>query len=116
LNNETYHFDTKSKISNSIKYYKLFLSSENLEVKLLNLWIALESLFSNIDTSDSSFDKMKSFIPKLISINLMKNYFDEFQTFILHRIEMEEEGKSGYKNHEKIKNIISSKNIIKNCS
>jgi len=114
LNNENYDFNTKNKISNSIKYYKLFLSSENTEVKLLNLWIALESLFSSIDTNDGSFERLKSFIPKLLSMNLMKNYFDEFQEFIFHRIEREEENLSKYKNHEKIKNMISSKNKIKN--
>jgi hypothetical protein len=74
----------------------------------------LESLFSSVDSSNSSFDRLKSFIPKLLSMNLMKNYFDEFQAFILHRIEMEIENNSKYKNHEKIKNIISSKNKIKN--
>lgn len=113
LNSESYDFDTRSKISNSIKYYKLFLASENSEVKLLNLWIALESLFSWIDSSDGSFEKLKSFIPKLISMNLMKNYFDEFQNFILHRIEMENENESKYKNHNKIKNIISRSNKVK---
>ncbi|NVP17397.1 hypothetical protein HUU51_01640 [Candidatus Gracilibacteria bacterium] len=113
LNSESYDFDTRSKISNSIKYYKLFLASENSEVKLLNLWIALESLFSGIDSSDGSFEKLKSFIPKLISMNLMKNYFDEFQNFILHRIEMENENESKYKNHNKIKNIISRSNKVK---
>lgn len=116
LNNKNYNLETKNKISNSIKYYKLFLSSENTEVKLLNLWIALESLFSNIDTNDGSFDRLKSFIPKLLSMNLMKNYFDEFQSFILHKIEMENEADSEYRNHEKIKNLISSKNIIINWS
>lgn len=114
LNNENYNFDTRSKISNSIKYYKLFLSSENSEVKLLNLWIALESLFSWIESNDWSFEKLKSFIPKLLSMNLMKNYFDEFQGFILHRIEMEYENDSKYKNHEKIKNIIAHSNKVKN--
>ena len=110
LNNENYHIDTKSKISNSIKYYKLFLSSENSEVKLLNLWIALESLFSNVNNNENSFEKLKSFIPKLISMNLMKNYFDEFQNFILHKIDMENENNSKYKNHTEIKNIIQGKN------
>lgn len=114
LNSENYDFDTRSKISNSIKYYKLFLSSENSEVKLLNLWIALESLFSWIESSDWSFNKLKAFIPKLLSMNLMKNYFDEFQNFILHKIEMEDWNNSKYRNHEKIKNIISQSNKVKN--
>ena len=114
LNNREYDFETKNKISNSIKYYKLFQFSENTEVKLLNLWIALESLFSNIESNDWAFEKLKSFIPKLISMNLMKNYFDEFQSFILHRIEMEEDKNSRYRNHEKIKKLISSNNIITN--
>ncbi len=114
LNNVNIKINTQVKISNSIKYYKLFLVSENSEVKLLNLWIALESLFSDITNSESSFEKLKRFIPKFISMNLMKNYFDEFQNFILHRIDMENENNSRYKNHSKIKDIIQSINKVKN--
>lgn len=114
LSNTSFDEDTKIKLSNSIKYYKLFLWNENPEVRMLNLWIALESLFSSIDWNEWAFNKLKSFLPKLLSMNLMKNYFDEFQAFILHRIDMENEKNSLYKNHERIRNIISNSNQVLN--
>lgn len=110
LTDPKYDIELKKGLSNSIKYYSLFLSSDDQEIKLLNLWIALESLFSLWDWNDKWFEKMKTFIPKLMALNLVKNYFDEFQYFILYKEKVESENGIKYKNFLKIKTIISNNN------
>ncbi|MDR2416208.1 MAG: hypothetical protein LBD75_06510 [Candidatus Peribacteria bacterium] len=68
----------------------MFLDSNNEESKYLNLWIAFESLFSDIeDESHATFNNIKNFTTDIICFNILKYYFDEFQDFLLSKQKIE---------------------------
>lgn len=92
LNKNSLHWDVKNKIRNSLSYYRLFLDSHNLESKFLNLWIAFESLFSDIhETNDPKFTNIRKYTASIISMNMLKYLFDEFRAFLLFKQSKEKE-------------------------
>ena len=53
--------------------------------KLLNLWIAFENLFRNINEKQDIFDKIKSVLGNLSIIYYAREYCDEFQNYVLEK-------------------------------
>ncbi len=108
LNNKNLDLVSKDLILKSLTNYNLSFSTNSLEQKYLSIWVGLEVLFSwNQDT----FDMVKSFIPKVISMNYIWNSFDEFQDYLKMRKENEN---SHIKVYSNIIDSISSSNKVKN--
>ncbi|MDA3814985.1 MAG: hypothetical protein PF549_01310, partial [Patescibacteria group bacterium] len=112
LNNENIKSETLVKIKDSLRYYRFYLYENNINSALLNLWIALESLFSN-DEKDGNFDLIKSVIPSVTSMYYSREVFDELQLYILKRIEQEKDNSIKNGVYLKLKEYVENNNIYK---
>jgi hypothetical protein len=73
--------DSLFRIENSLRYYASFLHETEEDKKLLNLWIAFENLFRNLDDGDT-FAKIKLVLGNLFTIYYVREHCDEFQQHI----------------------------------
>lgn len=78
------------KINNSLRYYRGFLNETNKELRLLNLWIALESIFADGESS-GNFEVIKKILPKVVNLYFLRETLDELQSFLLKQREKENE-------------------------
>lgn len=81
---------TLVKLKNSIRYYRRFLNESSKELKLLNLWIAFESIFAS-EKSTNSFNDIKNILPKIVNIYFLREIFDETLSYIIKKTEKEKE-------------------------
>ncbi len=112
FNGEDIHQESLQILKNSLKYYHLSANEKYLEWKILNLWIALESLFAHWLDGDIGFSKLENFSPVLYNFNIIKEYFDEVQDFILSKVEIEKQKWLPYCNYTQIKRDIENKNLV----
>jgi hypothetical protein len=110
--NNLYKDSTITRIKDSLKYYRTYLRENNSDSALLNLWIALESLFSN-DKKTNNFDLIKSMIPMVVCFYYLREAFDELQLHILQRIEREKEKNIENGTYFKLKGYVEENNIYK---
>ncbi|GIT99383.1 hypothetical protein [Sulfurovum sp. TSL1] len=72
LNLDTYLEKTSSeKLKRSLRYVRLSKDANSLEQKLLNLWIALESLFDN--KQNTIIGNVLDYIPEVYAVNSIEN-------------------------------------------
>ncbi len=97
---------TQNRLSKSLEYYRLFSEEDNHNQKLLFLWIALENLFSDASGSLQNYELMKSILPKIKAIYLLRDLCDEMQLFLNEKITFAKK-MSNFIEEQKYKNIIS---------
>ncbi len=104
----------KNTINNSLRYYRLYLNSDTNELRLLNLRIALELIFSSTSNSESNFGNLSKFFSDLIPMNMLRIHLDEMKFYIERKKKYEDEKYklTGY--FWKIRNKILANNPYKN--
>jgi hypothetical protein len=110
-NNEI-DYDTLARINDSLKYYRFYLNENNTDSALLNLWIALESLFPSYKKSDN-FDLIKSIIPTVVSFYYLRETFDDLQLFVQERIKQENSKGIKYGTYFNLKKYVEKNNSYK---
>jgi len=110
LKSEDVEKDTLLKIEDSLKYYRFYLYENNPDSALLNLWIALESLFSS-GGKEGNFDLIKSIIPTAASLYYLREMFDELQLHILNKIKQESAKGIKFGIYSNLKNYVENNNI-----
>lgn len=113
-----FNSNSKETILQSLRYLKIGSNTQNIEQKILNYWISLESLFS-WHKSDSILNAMQNFIPYFTFIdeirtrinfikNILKKYTPNINEIIIKRLDIKETEYIKLNNSELLK-IINSK-------
>lgn len=87
-------YESRHKISSSIRYFRLSSDSQEVEHKFLNYWIGLEYLFSNTDDPQSTIERVKKYLPAIQANVYLKRVIRDFHTSI---IRLKATGITGFK-------------------
>lgn len=66
---------SKRKISSALRYLRLGTESKELENKLLNYWIAIEYLFSALDSEQDKVKRLREYFKKIHSVSYASKLF-----------------------------------------
>ncbi len=66
-NNQFIEQGVKDRIDSALRHLRVGNSSEELEQRFINYWIALEFLFSSPESAETTFNRIKKFLPTILT-------------------------------------------------
>lgn len=72
LKNQFIEKGVKVRIDSALRHLRVGNSSEELEQRFINYWIALEFLFSSPESTETTFNRIKKFLPTILTTCYVK--------------------------------------------